>query len=175
MNAALAKLDRELASSLRGLSSAHTQLRLSDNPSQWSIHQITQHLLLTYRSTTSAFESRIAKGTPTLTRPTLNHRLIQFVVVTLGQMPGRRKAPPEVAPEWPDIPLSGEQLATSASETLGQLDLVLDQAARVFDSAPCQSHFALGPLTVSQWSRFHLSHGRHHIRQILAIRRLRQI
>jgi hypothetical protein len=29
----------------------------------------------------------------------------------------------------------------------------------------------LGPLGAGQWRRFHLSHGRHHIRQILAIRR----
>jgi hypothetical protein len=171
MNAALSKLDRELASSLHGLSSAQTQLQFSDNPSQWSIHQIVHHLLLTYSSTATAFESRLAKGTPTLSRPTLNHRLIQFVVVTLGQMPGRRQAPPEVDPSRPNIPLSGEQLADSASETLSQLDLILDQASRAFGLVPCQSHFALGPLTASQWSRFHLSHGRHHIRQIMAIRR----
>ena len=175
MNTSLATLDRELASSLRGLTSAGTQLRLTDNPSQWSIHQIALHLLLTYRSTVSAFESRIAKGTPTLSRPTLDNRLARFVVVTLGKMPGRRQSPPEVAPAWPDSPLTGEQLAISASDALSQLNLVLDQAIKAFGSVPCQAHFALGPLTAEQWGRFHLSHGRHHIRQILAIRRMHRI
>ncbi|MBS1799398.1 MAG: DinB family protein [Acidobacteria bacterium] len=174
MNAALATLDRELAASLSGLTSAQTQFRLSNDPSQWSIHQIAQHLLLTYRSTITAFESRIAKGTPTRSRPTLSQRLAQFVVVTLGKMPGRRKAPPEVAPIWPDIALAGDALAESASEALAQLDTILDQASSIFGSIPCQSHFALGPLTPAQWSRFHLSHGRHHIRQIMAIRQARR-
>jgi hypothetical protein len=28
----------------------------------------------------------------------------------------------------------------------------------------------LGPLTIRQWRKFHLIHGRHHIKQIRAIR-----
>jgi len=175
MNAVLSKLDCELASSLHGLSAAQTQLRLSGKPSQWSIHQIVKHLLLTYSSTAASFETRLAKGTPTLSRPTLNHRAVQFVVVTLGLMPGRRQAPPEVTPAWPDTPLSGDQLADSAAAALGQLDFILDRASESFGSIPCQSHFALGPLSAAQWSRFHLCHGRHHIRQILAIRRAHRI
>ncbi len=31
-------------------------------------------------------------------------------------------------------------------------------------------HMILGPLSLAQWRRFHLVHGRHHIRQIAAIR-----
>jgi hypothetical protein len=31
-------------------------------------------------------------------------------------------------------------------------------------------HMLLGPMSLAQWRRFHLVHGRHHIRQIAAIR-----
>lgn len=171
MHPVLSKLERELAAALYGLDSSETQLRLSGAPAKWNIHEIVQHLLLTYASSVSSFESRLAKGTPTKSRPTAEQRLAKFFVVTLGLMPGRRLAPPEVAPAAPEIPLSGEALQLIAASSLGELDRVATQAEQSFETAPCLTHFALGPLSANEWRRFHLCHGRHHIRQILAIRR----
>lgn len=175
MNSTLSKLDHEIAASLLGLNSAQTQLRLNNDPACWSIQQIVQHLLLTYDSTAAALESRLAKGRPTLSKPTPQHRLTQFLVLTLGRIPSGQQAPPQVTPDQPRTSLSSEQLSREAAKGLLRLDHILDQAEDIFGSIPCQSHFVLGPLSASQWRRFHLTHGRHHIRQILAIRRIHQL
>jgi hypothetical protein len=175
MNPVLLQLERELSSALKGLNTAQTQTRLVDDPAHWSIHQVIEHLLLTYSSTAASFQSRLAKGTPTRARPTPRHRIVQFVVIRLGLMPGRRKSPPEVAPANPASPLSGFQLVGLLTQALADLDILFNQAESAFGTTPCLTHFALGPLTARQWRRFHLSHGRHHIRQINAIRRAHAI
>lgn len=175
MNSTLDQLEHDLSASLSGLNANQTQLRLTDDTTRWSIQQIVQHLLLTYNSTATSLESRLAKGRPTLSRTRPQHRAIQFVVLTLGRMPGGRQAPPEVTPSPETTPLSGEQLTQEVVKALLRLDDIFAQAEETFGSIPCQSHFALGPLSASQWRRFHLTHGRHHIRQILAIRRAHRL
>ncbi|WP_260705422.1 DUF1569 domain-containing protein [Edaphobacter flagellatus] len=175
MNSTLDQLEHDLSASLSGLNANQTQFHLTDDTTRWSIQQIVQHLLLTYNSTATALESRLAKGRPTFSRPRPQHRAIQFVVLTLGRMPGGRQAPPEVTPSLETTPLSGEQLTHEVIKALLRLDDIFTQAEETFGSIPCQSHFVLGPLSASQWRRFHLTHGRHHIRQILAIRRAHRL
>jgi hypothetical protein len=171
MNPTLEQLDRKLSSAFRGLGASHTQLRLAPNSSCWTIQQIAEHLLMTYASTGASFETRLAKGTPTRSRPTPAHRVTQFFVITLGIMPGRRKSPPEVTPAASVSPLSGHEIIATAHDALICLDETFNQAEQVFGDTPCLSHFVLGPLSVSQWRRFHLCHGGHHVHQITAIRR----
>jgi hypothetical protein len=175
MNPTIERLEHKLSSALQGLDASQTQLRLHDDPSCWTIQQITEHLLMTYASTTAAFESRLAKGTPTLSGPTPSHRARQFIVITLGLMPGRRKSPPEVTPTGSGSPLSGEQLIATARDALTHLDGIFSQADQAFGPARCLTHFVLGPLSASQWRRFHLSHGSHHVRQIAMIRRAHRL
>lgn len=175
MNPILEQLETKLSSALLGLDSSQTQLRLTADPACWTIQQIIEHLLMTYASTATAFESRLAKGTPTLSRPTPSHRVRQFVVITLGLMPGRRQAPPEVTPPPSDPPHSGEQLIATTCEALTRMDRIFDQADHAFGPARCLTHFALGPLSASQWRSFHLAHGTHHVRQIAAIRRVHSL
>jgi hypothetical protein len=126
---------------------------------------------MTYASTGASFDARLAKGTPTLSRPTLAHRLAQFVTITLGRIPSGRKAPPEVTPAASAAPLSGSEVIAITHDALTRLDQIFDQAEKAFGSTRCLSHFILGPLSAAQWRRFHLSHGAHHARQITAIRR----
>jgi hypothetical protein len=171
MNATIRHLEARLSSALKDLDSSQTQLRLTPDPSCWTIQQVMEHLLLTYASTSTSFKTRLAKGTPTLTRPTPTQRTTQFVVITLGLMPGRRKAPPEVTPVASTSPLSGDDLMASTHSALTSMDQIIHQAEHAFGSVRCLTHHVLGPLTVSQWRRFHLSHGSHHVRQIAAIRR----
>ncbi len=175
MNPTLRQLETKLASALHGLDASQTQLRLTSDPSCWTIQQVIEHLLLTYASTGASFETRLAKGTPTLSRPTPAQRTAQFVVVTLGIMPGRRKSPPEVAPAASVTPRSGDELIATTHDALTRLDQIFNQAEQAFGSVRCLSHFALGPLSASQWRRFHLSHGSHHARQIAAIRRTHRL
>lgn len=173
MNPLLQQLEDELSLSLHGLNATQAQFHPHGDQARWSIWQITQHLLLTYSSTASSLESRLAKGTPTRSRPTLPQSLAQICVIRFGILPGRREVPPIVAPSaCPPVPApDGEGLISAVTAGLTHMDALLDQAEGTFSSAPCLSHFALGPLSIPQWRRFHRIHGRHHARQIIAIRR----
>jgi hypothetical protein len=166
-------LDHELSSALTGLPPSVLQARLVDTPGSWSILQIAQHLLLTYESTTASIQERLRKGNPTQSSATSKQRIARFFVLQLGWIPGRREAPADVRPEAFLLPSSIEdQLLSEISTALTALDSVLTAAEQHFDSSPCQSHFSLGPMSIADWRRFHLVHGRHHIRQILKIRRM---
>ena len=101
MHDVLRKLQRELADGLSGLTAEQTQLRLT--PENWSIQQVLEHLLLTYESTSATFEARIQKGTPTQASPSLQQRLAQFVVTSVGIFPKGRLAPERVMPPEPTL------------------------------------------------------------------------
>jgi hypothetical protein len=171
MNSDLKQLEWELAHSLHGLDSAETQLRSPSSPCGWSIQQIVEHLLLTYESTEDAFKARLAKGTPTRAQASLVQRVQQCAVMRFGYFPTGRKAPLEVTPQSPTHPLSGAALTRAVAEHLASLDILCNESEKVFGSiSRCVSHAVLGPLKMDHWRRFQLVHGRHHIKQILAIR-----
>src|ERR1700693_4706680 len=121
MNSTLHHLQREIANSLRSLYATQPQLR--PRPNKWSIQQIIEHLLLTYSSTETAINARLAKRTPTRARPTLSHRVFQFAVTRCGYFPHGPQAPEMVTPQPTTHPLSGEDLAHAAAEHLARLDL----------------------------------------------------
>jgi hypothetical protein len=173
MNHVLHQLEDELARSVFGLTAPHAQLHPQQNSTRWNIYQIVRHLLLTYASTASSIEVRLAKGLPTRSRSTPSQLLAKIVVIRMGLLPSGREAPGIVTPpaEPPDPSPSGDILASEVTAGLICMDAILTRAEGHFSSTPCLSHFALGPLSIPQWRRFHLVHGRHHIRQILAIRR----
>ena len=176
MNPTLEQLQSEIASSLNGLDSTQTQLRPPSRPDKWSIQQIVEHLLLTYSSTAVAIDARLAKGTPTRAKPTLPQRVFGYAVTRYGYFPSGRQAPTMVTPEPNSQPLSGEDLALSASERLTHLDQLFAQAETLFGHASrCASHAVLGPLKIEQWRRFQLIHGEHHLKQIAAIRKAHKI
>jgi hypothetical protein len=62
-------------------------------------------------------------------------------------------------------------LVARIHEALSCLDDRIKRARALFGGRPFASHIILGPLSASQWTRFHLVHGRHHIKQIRLIRR----
>lgn len=168
----LGQLNHALAYSLHGLDSAQTQLRPLKRKNRWSIQQIVEHLLLTYSSTEDAIAARLAKGRPTRAKPGLMQRVSQYTVIRLGYFPRGRKAPALVMPPAETAAaLSGEELAHKVREQLLRLHELCNDAEKAFDERKCAKHHVLGPLNVAQWRRFHLIHGEHHARQILAIRK----
>jgi hypothetical protein len=170
MDPILERLEHELTQPLQGLDATQTQLRPTAQPDKWSIQQIVDHLILTYALTQRSLETRIAKGRPTHAPVSIKHRTRQFVLVTLGIFPQGRPAPPAVVPS-PAEPLNGHALIQVAHQNLTGLDRLLNQAESIFERRRAISHQILGPLSIHQWRRFHLIHTRHHIKQILAIRR----
>jgi hypothetical protein len=172
MNPILQTLQLEIASSLRALDGEQTQLRPSNDPARWSIQQIMEHLLLTYSATETAINARISKGSPTKATPTVRHRVQQYAVFGLGYFPTGRIAPPMVTPPANDpTTRSGSELAQAAGQCLASLDALCTQAESLFGANRCASHIVLGPLSADQWRMFQLVHGRHHLKQIAAIRK----
>jgi hypothetical protein len=171
MNDDLQRLHHAIAYTLRGLDSSQTQLRPVKRPDGWSIQQIVEHLLLTYSSTETTIASRLKKRRPTRTKPGLLQHFSQYTVIRLGYFPHGRKAPAIVTPRGTSVPLSGEELTQMARQHLVRLHELFKEAEEVFGPFRCASHHVLGPLSIDQWRRFHLVHGEHHARQILAIRK----
>jgi hypothetical protein len=170
MDPILQQLQNEIARSLENLDSAQAQISPSATPEKWNIQQILQHLCLTYAFTETAFDARLAKGTPTRARPTLQQRIAQYFLITLGIFPKGREAPVQVTPPQIPSPVCGSDLAAYSAQHLARLDRLFNKAEALFGSGRCISHMILGPLTIRQWRKFHLVHGRHHIKQIRAIR-----
>jgi hypothetical protein len=170
MDSILQQLHNEIAGSIEDLDSAQTQLAPPASSQKWSIQQIIQHLCLTYASTETAFDARLAKGTPTSARPTIQQRIGQYFLTTLGIFPSGRVAPERVAPPQIATPVCGSDLACHFAQHLARIDRLFNEAEALFGPGRCISHMILGPLSIHQWRRFHLIHGRHHLKQIRAIR-----
>jgi hypothetical protein len=176
MNPTLLQLQREIASSLHGLDDAQTQLRPPTHSGKWNIQQIIEHLLLTYSASETAINARLAKRTPTRAQSTLRQRVFQYAVTRCGYFPTGREAPAMVTPQTTLHPLSGDDLAHAGAEHLAQLDLLLAEAETLFGpSIQFASHAVLGPLNIDQWRLFQLVHGRHHLKQISAIRKVHNL
>jgi hypothetical protein len=76
-----------------------------------------------------------------------------------------------VTPPPNSLPRSGSELTEAAGHYLSRLNTLCTQAETLFGANRCASHIVLGPLSVDQWRMFQLVHGRHHLKQIAAIRK----
>ncbi|MGD0445195.1 MAG: DUF1569 domain-containing protein [Edaphobacter sp.] len=171
MNPILQTLQTEIASALNSLDAAQTQLRPPANPGKWSIQQIIEHLLLTYSASEAAINARIAKRSPTKATPSLRQRVQQYAVLKLSYLPTGRPAPPAVTPPTVVPPRSGRELTQATHQHLSRIDVLSTEAKSLFGDNQCASHMVLGPLSADQWRMFQLIHGRHHLKQIAAIRK----
>jgi len=171
MHEDLLRLDTEVTKALHGLDVRTTQATPSVHPDKWSIQQIVEHLLNTYRGSIPAIYARVDKRSATRSKPTFRQRVGQFFIITLGRFPNGRVAPAAVSPSLPTTVQSGDELAARVSAELRKLDEVTARGDHLFGDRRAVSHIILGPLSMQQWRRFHLIHGLHHIKQIRAIRR----
>ncbi len=171
MHPDLSKLDAGLAGALLGLTPSQTQAVPSAELHKWSIQQIAEHLLQTYRGSLTAIVARVERGSVTRAQPSLRQRLGQFRILSLGCFPHGRLAPAAVSPTQPVTIRGGDDLLTRLNVEILKLDQATAHGERLFGHRRAVSHLILGPLSMQQWRRFHLVHGLHHIRQIHAIRR----
>lgn len=162
MHASLRQLRQDLESAVDGMSA--DQMRWCV-PGKWCATEVLEHLYLTYTGTIRGMEKALAAGTPLATRATLKQRLATFIVVNYGYLPSGRKTPAVAAPRG-----LGEDARTRIGEALETMDSLLDQCDARFGRVPLLDHPILGPLSARQWRKFHSVHGRHHLRQLLAIR-----
>ena len=171
MHQDLETLRDELERALGGLDDKQTQLRPGGDAARWSIHETVGHLLLTYAATEQVMETRIAKGTMTRAQPSIAQRVGQAVVIRAGLFPRGRTAPEMVCPDPKAAPVPSGILIERVSVALKNLDMRVAAAEKLFGrQGRSVSHLILGPMSLDQWRRFHLIHGRHHIKFIARIR-----
>ena len=164
MGGSLGRLEGALVGALAGLDEAATARRRGAG--KWSVHEIAEHLLLTYGETERNFGARLAKGSATRARPSFGQSLGRFVVLTVGYFPTGRKAPETVVPRV-EGSVGGEALGAEARGRIGAMEELLRAAEAAFgEHVRSVTHPVLGPLTPEEWRRFHLRHGLHHVRQI---------
>ena len=165
MHARLQPLKASLESAVAGMS--REQMRRCI-PGKWCAAEVLEHLYLTYTGTIKGLEKALATGTPLATRASLKHRIATLIVVGCGYLPTGRKTPAVAAPRG----LDEEDVRARTGAALETMDALLAQCEARFGRVKLLDHPILGPLSASQWRRFHVVHGHHHIKQLIALRAL---
>ncbi len=135
---------------------------------KWSASEVLEHLYLTYTGTQKAFERCLKAGKPLAGVPTLKQRVAATAVTEFGYFPKGRKSPDRVLPRGQ----SAEKIVAVIGPQIDAMDkIIADCEERYGSRVRVLDHPVLGPLTALQWRKFHLAHGRHHVKQILERRR----
>ncbi len=160
----LKKLQQEIASAIDGLSSEQLSWH---SPGKWCVAEILEHLYLTYTETLKGLSRSLASGTPPVSNPTLKDRVRVLAVLGLGYLPAGREAPQFSRPRGLPRDKVIAELVTKIQE---MDDALTAYAARFGAHTKVLDHVFLGPFSINQWRKFHLVHGRHHLKQIRKIR-----
>ena len=164
----LNELQRAIAASVANL----TPDQMRHHPEgKWCIAEILEHLYLTYTGTIKGLDRVLEAGKPLARRPTLPDRFRILVVTGIGYLPEGRKTPPIAAPKGMDA----NAVRSEVGNELANMDDLLTQCANRFGAGTrVLDHPILGPLTAPQWRKFHVVHGRHHLKQIARLRGAQQ-
>ena len=130
---------------------------------KWTCAEILEHLFLTYTNTNRALAKCLETGTPLATSSTLRQRVATVAVVNFGYFPEGRKSPERAVPKGTP---AGEVRATILTEIDRMESGFADCERRFGAKTKILDHPVLGPLNAQQWHKFHLLHGRHHVRQM---------
>ena len=166
MSEYIPRLQEAIASSIRGMGREEMLLHPEG---KWSTGEILEHLYLSYTGTVRGCERRLAAEGPSVTPQTLEQWMKTFAIVTLGYFPRRGvKAPAQVVPKGTPV----EQVVSDIGNRVAVMDELITRCEmRHGRNAKLLNHPVLGALTGAQWRKFHWVHGRHHVRQILELRR----
>jgi len=165
MDPRLRQLQDSISSCIRDMSPEQLAWAL---PEKWNAAQVLEHLLLTYTGTVKGCERCLEVGKPLAkSPPTLRQRVRITAIVGLGYMPEGRPAPERSRPKG----LPAEKVLAEIGPKIAAMDELLTQCENRYGRVTClMDHPVLGPLTAQQWRKFHWVHGRHHVRQIRAMR-----
>jgi DinB superfamily len=166
MDSYMERLRQAIAAAINGMSSAELT-RHRDG--KWSVAEVLEHLYLTYTGTLKAFERCLKAGKPVAGVPTFKQKVSIALVTEFGYFPTGRKSPDRVRPQG----MAAERVVADIGPQIAAMDEMIAQCeVRYGSRIKLLDHPVLGPLTARQWRKFHLAHGRHHVKQILERRKL---
>ncbi len=167
MDPRLEKLRQEIASAVAGMSAEQLSAHA---PGKWCASEILEHLYLTYTGTIKGFQRVEEAGKPLTARsPTWADRGRALVVLGFGYLPSGRESPAVARPRGVAV----DTVLAEIGPKLAEMDNMMARCEEKFGARRrVLDHPVLGPLTASQWRKFHLVHGMHHVKQI---RRLKEV
>jgi hypothetical protein len=164
MDSRLEKLRQALESAVQGMSSEQLRWRPEG---KWCAGEVLEHLYLTYTGSIRGFERVLEAGKPLARSSTMKDRVRTLLVVGLGHIPEGRKAPANTVPKG----LAVEELRGDIGEKIAVMDAAIARCEERFGrGVKLLDHPLLGPLTGTQWRKFHVVHGMHHRKQLLRLR-----
>jgi hypothetical protein len=171
MHAVLERVVDQISSEVQHLDIDATQLHPQGLAFRWNAQQVVEHLVMGYRLTTEALETRLKKGRLSRKHSRTNLQwTLQMMILTFGAMPHGVPALEETTPKPGDFPaMSGPELIDLLRREIEAMDIVLDACRRRFGIERVGIHPLLGPLRVDQWRRFHAVHGHHHLTQLRSV------
>ena len=164
VNSKLSDLTNVLTKVINGMSIED----LSRHPEgKWSSAEILDHLNLTYRGTIKNCERCLAAGKSGASVDRKSRRWERRVLIWLGYFPSGGKSPERALPRGTPI----TQLTAEIFENITRMENIIAACDGQFGHGkPIAEHPMLGPLTASEWRKFHWVHGRHHARQIMRLK-----
>ena len=156
----IARLRELVLGPLRGRPDADWQREPSG---KWSPAQIVEHLALGLEWSAEKFKSRRGHAPMSRRARTPAENVARLFIMGLRWFPPGRKAPERSVPA-PGIARQAAEahfLAGLAAWERLEQELLPGRSRDLFVKHP-----RLGDLTLEEWMKFHLVHGRHHARQI---------
>ena len=159
----MARLQEVLSEAMRDL----TPHALSHHQEgKWSAAEILEHLNLSYTGTVKNLERCLESGMPRTSAGRKN-RWPRLLITRLGYFPAGRKSPEHVLPRG----TPPEQVLQEIFPNLARMDEAISRCESQFGfGQPIADHPVLGSLIANEWRGFHLTHGKHHARQIVELR-----
>jgi len=131
---------------------------------RWNSAQILEHLARSYGTTAKMLELAMGVGGPPQVRQaTALERLLRLLVVKMGILPSGAKSPAMVLPKGDCGPVALERALNNLERMKAA---ILSAEQRWGSEGPIALHPLLGPLSATQWRKFHYVHGHHHLRQV---------
>ena len=164
----LQRLHDAITTAIHGMSAEDlTRHPAGASPEKWCAAEVLEHLYLTYTDTIRGFERSLKSGKTRASSPTLKQRVATTLVVGLGHMPGGREAPERTRPKGA---LAEKVVADIGPRIVAMDELIARSEQRHGKRTKLLDHPILGPLTGTQWRKFHWVHGQHHVKQIQKLR-----
>jgi Protein of unknown function (DUF1569) len=171
MHVVLERVVSQISSEVLALDAETAQLHPNEMTYKWSAQQVVEHLVLGYRLTSGALETRLNKGRLSRNQKrTYLQWTLQLMVLSFGRLPRGVPALEETMPVAGRFAaMDGQQLGDLVRREISTMDSVFDACRRKFGMERVAVHPFLGPLRVDQWRRFHVVHGMHHLTQLRAV------